>query len=180
MNRKLFGYLLLTVSTVAATVFASPIPVFTAPFAVSLGVMAFSLWLVRKKPSPRELAQQQEAGGFDHAACLESISDALTRLDRHEDLSCEQIHRELDRLIQGEVFDFAQNRNDLLLQLGYSPYSRVMGDFTRAERTLNRAWSAAVDNYPGEARDSLRLARELFAEDTAQLKQILDSSVNLK
>ncbi len=175
MNRKLFGYLLLAVSTVAAAVFASPIPVLTAPFAVSLGVMAFSLWLVRKKPAPREL-MQQEAGVFDHAACLESISDALTRLDRHEHLSCEQIHRELDRLIQGEVFDFAQNRNDLLLQLGYSPYSRVMGDFTRAERTLNRAWSAAVDNYPGEARDSLRLARELFAEVTAQLKQILDSS----
>ncbi len=48
-----------------------------------------------------------------------------------------------------------------------------MADFTRAERTLNRAWSAAVDNYPGEARDSLYLARELFAEVTAQLKQIL-------
>ena len=179
MNRKLLGYLLLTVSTVAAAIFASPIPVHTAPFAVSLGVMAFSLWLVRRKPALRELAQQQEAGGFDHAACLESISGALTRLDRHEDLSCELIHSELDRLIQGEVFDFAQNRDSLLLQLGYSPYSRVMGDFTRAERTLNRAWSAAVDNYPGEARDSLRLARELFAEVTEQLKQIMASSVDL-
>ena len=173
MNRKLLGYLLLTVSTVAAAVFASPIPVLTAPFAVSLAVMAFSLWLVRKKPSPDELARQPDESTFDHVACLESISGALARLDEREDLDCEQIHRELDHLIEGEVFDFAQNRNSLQARLGYGPYSRVMADFTRAERTLNRAWSAAVDSYHGEAHDSLHLARELFAEVTAQLKEIL-------
>ena len=171
MNRKLFGYLLLTVSTVAATVFASPVPVLTAPFAVSLAAMALALWLVRKKPAV-ELAGQPDADSFDHAACLETISKELAGLDRLEVLSCERIHRELDRLIEGAVFDFAQNRNSLLVRLGYGPYSRVMADFSQAERTLNRAWSAAVDSYPGEARDSLKLAAELFAEDSAQLQEL--------
>ena len=178
MNRTFFGYLLLTLSSVAAAVFASPIPVLKGPFTVSLVVMAFSLWLVRKKPSSAEMVRQTDDAVFDHDDCLGSISTSLDRLGRQENLTCEQIHRQLDLLIDGPVFDFAQNRDSLQLLLGYGPYSRVMGDFTRAERTLNRAWSAAVDNYPQEARDSLKLARELFAEVAALLKKSLQSAVS--
>ncbi|MBN2288984.1 MAG: hypothetical protein JXQ83_06585 [Candidatus Glassbacteria bacterium] len=180
INRTVSGYLLLTVSTVAASVFASPTPVLTLPFTVSLAAMAFSLWLVRRKQAPGEPARESEADAFDHLACLESVAGALARLAEQESLTCGQIHRELDPLIEGAVFDFAVNREALLARLDYGAYSRVVGDFTQAERILNRAWSAAVDSYPGEAVDMLRLARELFEEVAALLKRYLQAPAEVQ
>ena len=166
MNLKAVGYLLLTVSAVAASVFAARTPVLTGPFAVSLGVMVVSVLILRRGLRPeKEAAQAGEASSaFDFTACLRDITLSLDRLaGSKEELTCEKIHRELDRLIQGPMFDFAQARESLVATLGFASYARIMAEFTRGERAASRAWSAAVDRYLDEAINSLEIAREVFA-----------------
>ncbi|MEA2062569.1 MAG: hypothetical protein U9P14_02620 [Gemmatimonadota bacterium] len=178
MSRKSIGYTLLIVSAVAASVFASPIPVLKGPFAASLVVMAFSLWLVRSKTNngqtPKAGSGQLQGKRFDHLACLESVAASVEKLARSGNPDCESIHRGLDPLIEGPLFDFARNREALLESLGYSPYAQVMSAFTQAERILSRAWSAAVDSYPAEAAECVNLASELFTELVCQLKHSLE------
>lgn len=166
MNSKIIGYLLLTLSAVAASVFAARTPVMTGPFAVFLLVMAVSVLILRRSPRPEKVAEQSsgESGVFDFTACLRDITGSLDRLvGAKEELTCEKIPRELDRLIEGPLFDFIQARSSLLAAHGFAPYARVMAEFTRGERTASRAWSAAVDGYLEEAISSLELAREVFA-----------------
>ncbi|MEA1997539.1 MAG: hypothetical protein U9N45_07855 [Gemmatimonadota bacterium] len=178
MNLKLAGYILFVVSTVAASVFASRIPVMTGSFAVSLLAMVLSLRLIRrgagKAVTDTDSAGSGEDNYFDFAGCLASIASALDALlEREEHLSCEDIHTGLDSLIEGRVFEFAQAREELLNTCGFGPYARVMSDFTRAERAMNRAWSAAVDGYPAEAIESLKVSREIFCEVAKELNKSL-------
>ena len=166
MNLKAVGYLLLTVSAVAASVSAASTPVLTGPFAVSLGVMVVSILILRRGQRPEKAAAQagDASSVFDFTACLRDITDNLDRLaGSKEELTCERIHRELDHLIEGPLFDFAQARDSLLATFGFASYARVIAEFTRGERAASRAWSAAVDGYLDEAIKSLELAREVFA-----------------
>ena len=174
MNSKIVGYLLLTVSAVAASVFAARTPVMTGPFAVSLLVMIVSILLLRRGVRPEKTAERNggRSGVFDFTACLEDVTSSLDRLiGSKEELTCERIHHELDRLIEGSLFDFAQARENLLATVGFAPYARLIAEFTRAERTASRAWSAAVDGYLDEAISSLELAREVFTG----VREILNS-----
>ena len=166
MNSKIIGYLLLTASAVAASIFAARTPVIAGPFAVSLLVMAISILILRRSPRSEKVAEQSnvESGVFDFSACLADVTSSLDRLvGAKEELTCEKIHRELNLLIEGPLFDFAQARNSLLTTFGFASYARVIAEFTRGERIASRAWSAAVDGYLQESISALKLAHEVFA-----------------
>ena len=57
----------------------------------------------------------------------------------------------------------------LAQKLGAGPYGDFMSRFSTAERDLNRSWSAAVDGYPAEAKESLERAAGAFSEALAKL-----------
>lgn len=179
MNLKAVGYILLTVSAVAASIFAARIPVIIGPFAVSLLIMAVSILILRSARHQVKAAGQAggESGVFDFSACLHDVTNSLDRLvGAKEELTCGKIHSELDRLIEGPLFDFAQARESILAAYGFALYAQVMAEFTRGERTASRAWSAAVDGYLEEAISSLELAREVFRGLKETLEQLQKSS----
>jgi hypothetical protein len=120
----------------------------------------------------------QDTGGgtFDFLDCLRRVLHLLDGLDKSGTADCDAIHRELDGLVDGPLFDFAEARGGLLALYGFGPYARVIGEFTRSERMVNRAWSASVDGYPGEARASVARARELFAELIEELEKLEQQS----
>jgi len=164
MNLRLASYMLLTLSTIAASMFAAHTPVMTGPFAASLAVMTVSVVLMRRACRKGIAAGETAGGAYDFSGGLTEVIGALDQLAAAGDPDCAAIHRELERLIEGPLFDFAQARGQLQAVCGFGPYARVIGEFTRGERAVNRAWSAAVDGYPGEARESLGRAREIFAD----------------
>jgi len=166
MNSKAVGYLLLTLSAVAASVFAARTPVLAVPFGVSLLAMVVSILILRRSLRPEKAAAQagEVSSVFDFTACLREVTGSLDRLiGARAELTCARIHRELDRVIEGPLFDFAQARDSLLADFGFASYARVIAEFTRGERAASRAWSAAVDGYLEEAISSLELAQEVFA-----------------
>ncbi len=171
----MFSYILLTLSTVAACLFAARIPVMTAPLAASVLVMAVAVLLMRrgyKARLAREMASESGRGIFDFAASARGVLQTLERLESDEQAGCGQIHRELDRLVDGALFDFAEAREGLLALHGFGGFARVVGEFSRGERAVNRGWSAAVDGYPCEARASVARAREIFAGLVDELERL--------
>lgn len=162
----MFSYILLTLATVAACLFAARIPVMTTPLVASVTAMAVAVMLMRRGYRAR-LAREVASGSgrevFDFAASARGVLQTLERLESDEQAGCEEIQRVLDRLVDGALFDFAETREGLLALYGFGEFARVVGEFSRGERAVNRGWSAAVDGYPGEARASIARAREIFA-----------------
>jgi hypothetical protein len=161
----MFSYILLTLATVAACLFAARIPVMTAPLVVSAAVMIAAVVMMRrgyKAKLAREVASASGRGVFDFSASIKDVLNTLERLESDQQAGCEDFHRELDRLVDGALFDFAEAREGLLAMHGFGEFARVVGEFSRGERAVNRAWSASVDGYPHEARASVGRAREIF------------------
>ena len=174
---KAFGYTLMVLSAVSASVFASPIPFMKWPFVVSCVALAASMVILRKKPASdtgSEAAILAMHASYDFRESIDRVIDAIERLiERPDKPSLKEIHSGLDLLIENELFDFAQNR-DALLALGYGPYARIISTFSRAERMLNRSWSASVDGYEEESFESLELALDLFGELKEEMAGLLD------
>ncbi|HIG10333.1 MAG: hypothetical protein ABGY71_04425 [bacterium] len=93
----------------------------------------------------------------DELLALEKGLDELDERAEHLDSAALQVA--IDPLLTGPAYRFAEGREALRRAHGTEAYIAVMEAFARAERKLNRAWSAAVDGYPGEARRSLEAAR---------------------
>jgi len=168
------GNIILVLSTIAATLCAARTPVLGFWFGASCLAMVLSVLMLRlgARPKPAGEAREKSEAAFDFAACLGEVNSTLEKLAGERELTCERIHRELDRLIDGPLFNFARYREQLIAAAGYASFARLVGEFTRAERSLSRAWSAAVDGYRGEALDSMGRAREQFIELSRLLNEL--------
>lgn len=82
----------------------------------------------------------------------EAVGELVPRLEL---LDAEGLHAAVDPLLNGPAYRFAEGREAVRTAHGMSTYIAVMDAFARAERKLNRCWSAAVDGYTEEARVSL-------------------------
>jgi hypothetical protein len=170
----MLSYILLALSTVGACMSAARIPVMTGPFVANVVVMALAVILMRRSYRARIAREVSGAGRgkFDFLAAAVTVLASLDSLADRPDVSCGEIHDELDKLVDGPLFDFAEAREGLLAMHGFGEYARVVGEFSRGERAVNRAWSSAVDGYPEEARNSVKRARELFAELKDDLERL--------
>jgi hypothetical protein len=178
MNLALLSYVLLALSTVAASLFAARIPIMAGPFVASVVVMVASVVMMRVAVRARiaREVQDNDDGAFDFLASVRLVLRMLAELDESGEADCEVIHRRLDGLVDGPLFDFEEARSGLLALHGFAPYARVVSEFTRGERAVNRSWSAAVDGYPDEARASLGRAREIFTDLVGELERLARQS----
>ena len=72
----------------------------------------------------------------------------------------------LGEVQQNELLTFADAREGLIAKLGLGPFASMMDRFAEAERSINRAWSAASDGRVGPASH----APDLLAEAHASLQ----------
>ncbi|MCB9742681.1 MAG: hypothetical protein H6740_08780 [Alphaproteobacteria bacterium] len=97
------------------------------------------------------------------AALAESVGALAARIEAGE-ATPEQIKEGLDAVLGDPLLAFTEPRGVLAGQAGVAAYAEVMTRFAGAERKLNRAWSALVDENPDEARPQVLSARDLLAE----------------
>lgn len=104
----------------------------------------------RPRPSPRESIRSIRVG----------LDQLLARLDslQSDDEREHALLERLTELLQTHVADFVEARAELIGSLGLAGFASVMDSFSGAERSLNRAWSAAADGVIDEAIDSLGAA----------------------
>lgn len=76
---------------------------------------------------------------------------------------------EIAKMQQTHIAAFIGARPELTARLGMGGYARLMDSFASAERSINRAWSAAADGVEAEAAVCLDDASGLLAESRGRL-----------
>jgi hypothetical protein len=160
-------------------------------FVVGAALTLAGVLLKRARASGREVEAKATAVArlVEELVDLEEAVDEL--LPRLEVLDAEGLHAAVDPLLAGPAYRFAEGREAIRTAHGVGTYIAVMDAFARAERKLNRCWSAAVDGYAQEARSSLaaallplREAREAlpgtFRPRSSGGGQLLDESGTLR
>lgn len=80
----------------------------------------------------------------------------------------------LERVRRTQMDIFTNGGPRLTRQLGLSGFAQLMDAFAGAERKLNRAWSAAVDNNEIESMACLRDGQEMLREAMKRLDSLKD------
>ncbi|MBD3335016.1 MAG: hypothetical protein GF355_05830 [Candidatus Eisenbacteria bacterium] len=74
------------------------------------------------------------------------------------------VHGRIDDELSPDLADFAEARESMIHAVGLQAYAEVMDNFGRAERLINRAWSASADGYIDEVWSCMEAAQEAMGE----------------
>ncbi len=133
-------------------------------FVIGALLTFFGVLLKRSKVTGTEL-EESAVSVSALASALVELEQAVDELAERVDLlDSTAIHEAVAPLLAGPIYQFAEGREAIRTAHGGGTYIAVMDAFARAERKLNRAWSAAVDDYAGEAGTSLKAARAPLRE----------------
>lgn len=132
-------------------------------FGAAIAMMLAAVFLNRSGGGAEGAKEATENSAYAELKGLlgEVGGGAAALVERIEQLSPEGGAAEIETCGEG-VLTLVEQRQVLAQALGAGPYAEFMGQFSAAERDLNRAWSAAVDGYPQEARESLERAAAGF------------------
>jgi hypothetical protein len=86
-----------------------------------------------------------------------SLHEDLPKLSSDSD-KANAILTRIDRVQKHLSMQVVDGRNILISQLGLAGFAEFMGGYSRMERALNRAWSAAADGVLDEAFDCIAAA----------------------
>jgi hypothetical protein len=93
------------------------------------------------------------------------IVEGITALNRGRgEINVYDVHGRIDAELAAEFAGFADARESMIHAIGLQEYADVMGNFARAERLVNRAWSASADGYVDEVWSCLAAAEEAMGE----------------
>jgi hypothetical protein len=86
------------------------------------------------------------------------------------------VHGRIDAELSSEFTGFAGARESMIHAIGLQEYAQIMDNFARAERLVNRAWSASADGYVDEVWSCLGAAEEAMREADRLLRGHLSHS----
>ncbi len=160
--RSLYNQLLIVLialSVITASVFAAHIPPLWWPFTASVIVLSAALAGLRllNRESGQTIAKQ-ETPVNRFIDLIQTLIHDLETTFLNEAFSQKWLDRLEEKL---EHFQLASEslRPGLVDSLGMKQFIAVITPFAQAERQLNRALSAAMDEYPDESLQSLQDAR---------------------
>lgn len=106
-------------------------------------------------PVHREIhAHEANEKHVDPIKIMEELIGKISDINYHE-MSPDQIKENLEESELTYLIPFAEHRHQFQHDYGMMKFADFFSDFAAGERNLNRAWSAIVDGYPEESRNSL-------------------------
>jgi hypothetical protein len=137
-----------------------------------LGVGAFMVRMVSKRGAAASRAETATGGTarLSPAQTIDALRAEIDVLRGKLAVTSSEADRlslmlqELGRMQQTHIAAFIGARAELTSRLGLGGYARVMDSFAAAERSINRAWSAAADEVEAEARASIDHAADLLVQ----------------
>ncbi|MGE0329037.1 MAG: hypothetical protein AB7K71_19305 [Polyangiaceae bacterium] len=138
------------------------------PFAVGLLLMLGGAVIARRRPAASgevDTAELKTGGRRSPEELLEQLADAVERFDVSalSDSNKAPIADRIEGLLEDEVAQFLDAREELIAKLGLNGFAQMIGDFATFERNLARAWSALTDSAYEEVPPSLERAGEALA-----------------
>ena len=103
-----------------------------------------------------------------------TLVDRIAALNRDRDqIWVYDVHGRIDDELSDLFATFADAREAMIHAIDLQAYADVMDNFARAERLVNRAWSASADGYIDEVWSSLASAEEAMGEADRLLRDHL-------
>ena len=101
---------------------------------------------------------------------VDQIIGQLVGLRREEQMA--HITARLDQIQQTHLAAFVEARPELIGRFGIAGFARIMDAFAAAERTLNRAWSAAADGVLPASIEALEIGSAHLEETQRRLAEL--------
>ena len=145
-------------------------------FLLALGAMLAGGLIIRREEAQkmatllsRESAEQETPGYALDAArrAIDSLLGELVGLRPEE--QTQHITARLDVIHQTHLTAFVDARPELIGRYGIAGFARIMDSFAAAERSLNRAWSAAADSILPASVEALEIGMAHLGETQHRL-----------
>ena len=108
--------------------------------------------------------------------CLSRLVERLSAMNaRRKEIFVYDVHKRLDTELLDDLAEFADAREAMIHGIGLQEYANVMDNFARAERHINRAWSASADGYVDEVWACMQQAETFMREADQLLKRHLQT-----
>lgn len=151
-------------------------------FLASLAGLIVGAVLVRRGTSASDIAAEQSEHTEDPIDALAQAAVEIDKLatevaspDFEPTKRLQKINEVLEQVRRTHLDTFTSGGPRLTRQLGLSGFARLMDAYASAERKLNRAWSAAVDNNEAESLDCLRDGQDKLREAMKRLGSLQDT-----
>lgn len=133
-------------------------------FLVGLAMMVAGIVAKRSAAGSGEASEEESADSRrEPSAVLGELVERLEALvPTVDDLTPEHLKERVDPLLEELVPEFLESRDALARSQDGATFAELFSSFANGERKLSRAWSAAVDGFAPESRNSLRLALDYF------------------
>ena len=114
---------------------------------------------------PQKIEHSEDEGSsgkkVDPAKCIETIIGIIKEID-FEKMNQKAIQDRIEDIQLNNLVPFAEARHEFQHDYGLVNFADFFSDFATGERSINRAWSALVDGYMDETRQSLLKAFSSF------------------
>jgi hypothetical protein len=164
MNQKeQLGWTLFTVGFLVAAATAMKLPPLWEAFVPSI-IMACGGAIIARSGAMGGAHDEDMASGIELNP-VDLAKAMIKNLSRISGTTSPEKAKEIIEEVQnGDVADFVDQRRIYMKKYGPAKFAHFFGSFAKGERSVNRAWSALIDDHPQEMHDSLRRAANAFRE----------------
>jgi hypothetical protein len=176
MAMKVLNIIVIALAVIAASVFASRIPPMWEEFSIAVFVLALAIFYQRKSLKKEIMEARSEGEGYTLEAFekfsseLEKALNLVLEKDFHDE---EKTASVLEEWIERISIEMDYYRVNITEQIGIGKFTEIMASFAKAERRLNRGYSALIDGYVEDAKENIRDAVRLLAEAQKTIKKFV-------
>ena len=147
-------------------------------FLLALGAMLAGGLILRREEAQRVAAlltreaAEHETPAYALEAARHAVDNLLGELvGQRPEEQMQHITSRLDAIQQTHLAAFVDARPELIGRFGIAGFARIMDAFAAAERTLNRAWSAAADGVLPASIEALQIGTAHLEEAQRRLAE---------
>jgi len=148
--KKFIGNIMLTIGLVGGAIASARNPPLWTALGGSLAIMGVGI-LLRRQGEKEELHQSAAQGKGGKEELKRTLENAIVEIEKimeEKEKDLEKAREHLGKILE-TLESFAEKAQPLRIE-GIRFYGEVMTSFSKAERHLNRAWSAYADGYVKE------------------------------
>ncbi len=148
--KKLIGNVMLTAGLITGAIASARNPPLWPVVGGALVIMGAGI-VLRRQGEKEELHRNVAKGEGGEAELKKVLENALTEIEKvmkEKETDLEKARERLGKILE-TLETFAEKAQPIRIK-GIKFYGEVMTSFSKAERHLNRAWSAYADGYPEE------------------------------
>ncbi len=162
------------ISIVGGSIFASHIPIKWVEFGIFMAIIVGSIIVQRKITNKEMMSSATSKNSVENfIQYLKNLkSNSLKISELESDTPNSILVNQYEDTINNLLLEFDEFHLSLKHQLNISIYTSVLSLYGTAERYINRAYSAAIDDYSDESFKSIKTAISFLNETINELESL--------